>query len=443
MAGVPLLSRLRALAIDLGPLRRHRDFRLRTIASSVSGFGSVCTMIAVPIQLKRLTDSTVAVGLVGAAEFVPIVVVGLLGGAIADRFDRRTVVLWSELAALASTILLLWNAFLHRPQLWLIYVVAALAVSAGSMQRPSLDAMLPRYVPHADIPAASMLNSQSYGLAFVLGTIVGGVVASADVRWAYAIDVVSFALSLLVFLRMTPLPRLVQELVPGVRATLASVGEGVRYAAGRKDLLGTYLIDTIAMMTAMPTALFPFFAVVLHQPHAVGLLYAADSLGGLLAGAFSGWVVRVHRHGLAIILAAIGWGLSMLLAGLMPNLVLALVFLAGAGAADMVSGVFRATIWDQTIPDELRGRLAGIELLSYSIGPTLGNARAGLMAVRSVRFSISAGGALCVGGVALAGLLLPRFRRYDGRTDEHAVAERRRRAERDAAHADPIPDAST
>jgi MFS family permease len=307
-------------------------------------------------------------------------------------------------------------------------LVAALAVSAGSMQRPSLDAMLPRYVPHAEIPAASMLNSQSYGFAVIVGTVAGGVLASADIRLAYGLDVLSFALSLLVFLRMTPLPQLARAVTPGVRATLASVGEGVRYAAGRRDLLGTYLIDTIAMLTAMPTALFPFFAVVLHAPHAVGLLYAADSVGGLLAGALSGWVSRVHRHGLAVILAAIGWGAAMLLAGLMPNLVLVLLFLAAAGAADMVSGVFRGAIWDQTIPDELRGRLAGIELLSYSIGPTLGNARAGVMAVRSVRFSISAGGLLCVGGVAVAGALLPSFRRYDSRTDEHAVAERLRRA---------------
>ncbi len=433
MKGVPLLTRLRALAIDVGPLRRYRDFRLRTIAVSVSSFGSFFTMVAVPIQIKQLTNSTVAVGLVGAVEFVPIVVVGLLGGAIADRFDRRTVVLLSELAALACTTLLLANAVLVRPQLWLIYLVAAGAVAAGSMQRPSLDAMLPRYVPHEDIPAASMLNNQGWALANIGGTVLGGVLASYDVRLAYAVDVASFALSLLVFLRLTPLPRLGAELSPGVRATLASVAEGVRYAAGRKDLLGTYLVDTVAMTMAMPMALFPFFASVLHAPHAVGLLYAADSIGGLLAGVVSGWVRRVHRHGLAIVLAAGCWGAAMGLAGLMPNLVAALALLAVAGAADMVSGVFRGVIWDQTIPDDFRGRLAGIELLSYSIGPTLGNARAGFMAVRGVRFAISAGGLLCVAGVALTGALLPSFRHYDNRTDAFAVAERERRAAAAAA----------
>lgn len=416
------------MTIDLGPIRRHRDFRLRTIAASVSGFGAFFTMIAVPIQLKQLTNSTVAVGLVGAVEFFPIVVVGLLGGAIADRLDRRTVVLASECAALACTLILLVNACLARPQLWLIYLVAAGAASAGSMQRPSLDAMLPRYVPHAEIPAASMINSQAWGLANIAGTVLGGVLASVDVRLAYAVDVASFVLSLLVFLRLTPLPRLAQELTPGVRATVASVGEGIRYAAGRKDLLGTYLVDTIAMTMAMPMALFPFFAADLHAPHAVGLLYAADSVGALLAGVVSGWIRRVHRHGLAIIVAASCWGAAMGLAGLMPNLALVLVLLACAGAADMVSGTFRAVIWDQTIPDELRGRLAGIELLSYSIGPTLGNARAGFMAVRGVRFAISSGGLLCVLGVGAAAAGLPGFRRYDSRTDRFVQAERERRA---------------
>ncbi|HST47475.1 MFS transporter, partial [Jatrophihabitans sp.] len=210
-------ARLRSMTLDLSPLRRHRDFRLRTIAASVSSFGAFFTMIAVPIQIKQLTDSTVAVGLVGAAEFVPIVVVGLLGGAVADRFDRRTVVLVSELAALACTAALLGNALLARPQLWLIYLVAAGAVSADALQRPSLDAMLPRYVPHAEIPAASMVNNQAWGLANIAGTVLGGVLASVDIRLAYAVDLASFVVSLLVFLRLTPLPQTLAEVVPGVR----------------------------------------------------------------------------------------------------------------------------------------------------------------------------------------------------------------------------------
>jgi MFS family permease len=418
---------LRSVAIDLGPLRRYRDFRLRTIAASVSSFGAFFTMIAVPIQLKQLTDSTVAVGLVGAVELGPIIAVGLLGGAVADRFDRRKVVLISELGALACTLVLLANSLLPAPNLWVIYLVAAAAVSASAMQRPSLDAMLPRYVAHADIPSASMVNNQAWGLANIAGTVLGGVLASISVSLAYTVDAASFAVSLLVFLRLSPLPRSSGTVVPGVRATLSSVGEGVRYAVGRKDLLGTYVIDTVAMTTAMPMALFPFFAAELHAPHAVGLLYAADAVGALLAGVVSGWMRQVHRHGMAIMVAALCWGASIGLAGVMPNLPLALVALVCAGAADMVSGTFRGVMWNQTIPDELRGRLAGIELLSYSVGPALGNARAGFMAVHGVRFAIAGGGLLCVLGVGAAASRLPRFRSYDSRTDEFAFAEQQRR----------------
>jgi MFS family permease len=211
--------------------------------------------------------------------------------------------------------------------------------------------------------------------------------------------------------------------------SLRGIGEGIRYAISRRDLLGTYLVDIVAMAFAMPEAMYPFLADTLHHPHALGLLYSAGAVGGVLATLTSGWTARVHRHGLAIVLAALGWGGGMALAGVAPGLWLVLGCLALAGAADMISGVFRGTVWNQTIPDHLRGRLAGIELLSYSSGPTLGNARAGLMAqAGGVRFAIGAGGLLCVGGVALTAAVLPDFLRYDARTDASAVAERVRRA---------------
>ena len=222
------------MTIDLGPLRRYRDFRLRTIAATMSAFGAFFTMVAVPIQIKQLTGSTVAVGLVGAVEFVPIVVVGLFGGVIADRFDRRRVVIISECAAMACTLGLLANSLLPTPQLWLIYVVAAAAVSADAMQRPSLDAMLPRYVPHAEIPAASMINNQAWGLANILGTVAGGVLASSSVPLAYAVDLASFVLSLAGLPAAHPVAA--ERRRAGARGpgTLSSVAEGVRYAAGRR-----------------------------------------------------------------------------------------------------------------------------------------------------------------------------------------------------------------
>jgi MFS family permease len=231
--------------------------------------------------------------------------------------------------------------------------------------------------------------------------------------------------SLALFVRVSRVP----PTDAGQRVSAASVWEGLRYAAHRRDLLGTYLVDLVAMSFAMPQALYPFLADQLHHTRELGLLYSAGAVGGVLATLTSGWCARVHHHGRAIVLAATGWGAGMALAGIAPTFWLVLACLAVAGASDMISGVFRGTVWNQTIPDELRGRLAGIELLSYASGPTLGNARAGAMAsVGGVRFSIGVGGLACIAGVGAAAVLLPSFWRYDARTDPHAVAERRRRA---------------
>jgi MFS family permease len=211
---------------------------------------------------------------------------------------------------------------------------------------------------------------------------------------------------------------------------------GIRYAVGRRDLLGTYVIDMVAMFMAMPIVLFPAFAEqVLTQPKVLGLLYTAESVGTLLATVTSGWTTRFHHHGRAVVVASMCWGASIAVVGLAPNAWVALVFLMFAGAADMISGIFRSTIWNQTIPDELRGRLAGIEMLSYSLGPMGGSARAGLVAdLTSVRASIVSGGVLCVAGVAGTATWLRDFWRYDAQTDPHATRERDLRAARAAAH---------
>ena len=212
--------------------------------------------------------------------------------------------------------------------------------------------------------------------------------------------------------------------------SLTGIGEGVGYALRRRDLLGTYVVDIVAMLTAMPVVLFPALARdVFERPELLGLLYTAETVGALLATATSGWTSRVHHHGRAVVLAASAYGAMVMLAGLAPSMATAVLCFALAGAADMVSGVFRSTVWNQTIPDEMRGRLAGIEMLSYSLGPLGGQARAGLVAdAWSVRASIASGGAACVVGVAATALWLRDFWGYDDRTDVHAVREREARA---------------
>jgi MFS family permease len=404
-------------------LRRHRDFRIRTFSQAISALGSQITLITLLIQVKGLTSSTVAVGLVGATELIPILICGLVGGALADRYDKRRVVIASELVALASIGLLLTNSLLDHPSLWIIYPVAAISAGVGAIEGPSLDAMLPRYVPHEDLAAAGAVEGAVWVIAEIAGPAIGGVLATVDIPLAYGLDCVSFAISISMLLTLTPLPP-VQTVLAGWRSGFLELRDGFGYAASRKDLLGSYVVDTVAMTLAVPLALFPFFAGELHSTHAVGLLYAAESIGALIATLVSGRLTRIHLNGRAIAIAAGCWGGAICLAGLMPSLGLVVLMLIIAGAADMVSRTCRQTMWNQSIPPEFRGRMAGIELLSYSVGPTLGNARAGLMAAGGVRFSIAGGGALCVLGVSAVTAVMPAFRRYDSSTDPNALARK-------------------
>jgi MFS family permease len=239
----------------------------------------------------------------------------------------------------------------------------------------------------------------------------GGLIAAIGLPATYGFDVVTFAVSLgaLRLMRAVPPPP------DAERPSLRGIAEGFRYARGRPELLGTYGVDMVAMFFGMPNALFPALAVELGGGATLlGLLYAAPAVGALLATTTSGWVSRINRHGAAVCIAATGWGVGIVVVGLAPGVVLALVGLVVAGFADMVSGIFRGTIWNQTIPDRLRGRLAGIEQVSYSTGPLLGNVEAGVVAaVAGVRASIVSGGVLCIAGVAVAAALLPAFRRYE------------------------------
>jgi MFS family permease len=303
---------------------------------------------------------------------------------------------------------------------------------AQSLQRPSREALLPRTVRHDQLPAAVSLSSLGMELGVLVGPTIGGVLLStAGVAWAFAVDVVGLVVATFLFSRLRPYPPTGATTPPSI----AGIVEGVRYAVSRRDLLGTYVVDMVAMFLAVPVVLFPALADdVFRRPELLGLLYTAETVGSLIATATSGWTSRVHHHGRAVVLASMTWGASVALAGLAGSIWLALALLAVAGAADMVSGIFRGTVWHQTIPDDRRGRLAGIEMLSYSIGPLGGQARSGLVAdLTSVRTSIVSGGVLCVLGVAVTAAWLRDFWHYDARTDEHAVREREVRLARAAA----------
>jgi len=404
---------LRAVAVDYSLLRRRRDLRLLTVGYAVSLAGSEFTVVALTVQLYALTHSTVATGLLGLAEFVPIVALALVGGAMADAFDRRKLIWGAEAASLIVSIALVGNALLPHPSTVVLYVAAALFAGANAVLRPPLDALLPRLVDRDELKAATAINWAFVQMAAIGSPALAGVlIAASGVEWAYAVDVLSFGASLSAFAMLRTPPPPPDAEPPSLRGVI----EGVRYAVSRQDLIGSYVVDINAMFFGMPLALFPALAADYGGTAVVGFLFAAPGVGALAAMLTSGWSRHVHRHGRAIVLGASAWGLAIVGFGLAHELWLALVFLALAGAGDAISGIFRGVLWNETIPDRLRGRLAGVEMISWSSGPTLGNVEAGAAAkLIGLRPSVVLGGAICVAGSVVLAFALPKFWNYDSR----------------------------
>ena len=398
--------------IDFTPLRASIDYRRLFVGQFVSGFGSAISYVVLPLQMYQLTRSSFAVGMLGVAEFVPMLLAGFVGGALADYVDRRRLILLAELGLTLCCTGLVINAMLLRPTVWALYLVAALFAALNGIHRPAHEAMMPRLVDAHHLPAVAALSSLRFNITFIAGPALAGIIAaSLGAATAFAIDAATFIVSIVTILMIRP----VSVPVDADRPSLAAIGQGLKYARSRQELLGTYLIDLNAMFFGMPMALFPALAESFGGA-SVGFFYAMPAVGSLIVSSTSGWTARVYRHGLAVTLAATVWGAAIVGFGLANRLWLALVFLALAGAADMISGLFRMTMWNQTIPDHLRGRLAGLEQISYTTGPYLGNAEAGLVAsLFGLRASVVSGGAICILGSGLLALLLPKFLAYDGR----------------------------
>ena len=402
-----LISRI---AVDLTPLKTNRNFRNLWLSSLITKFGSMITYVAAPYQIKELTGSFIAVGLLGFIQIIPLIVFGLYGGSIADKYDRRKVVLWCEAGFLLLSLILAINSIVDKPSIWIIYLVAMLMSSLDGIQRPSLTSLVPRLVPRKQLPAASALESFTHNAGFLVGTSVGGLlVVTLGISWAYFIDVLTYLVSG-IFLLLLPA---VSPNAVSASAHLRSIIEGANYAWSRKDLLGTYLIDTVAMIFAFPNALFPFLADYFESPQALGLLYSASAVGSILATTTSGWVKNISRHGMAVVYAAAIWGVGIAIVGLADSLTIAIIGLIIAGAGDTISGLFRSLIWNTSIPDEIRGRMAGIELLSYSVGPQLGQLRASFSAnYFGLQRALLSGGLLCTLSVIALAQTLPALRNY-------------------------------
>ncbi|MDY0744114.1 MFS transporter [Paucibacter sp. R3-3] len=402
------------MILDIGPLRHNAAFRRLFASQFISGLGTMVSYVAVPWQLYELTHSNAQVGLLGLVQLLPVLACGLLGGAVADRVDRKRLLMVSEALMALCLLGLLLNTLSGSPSIGAIYALVAVLQGASGFHRPALEALTQKLARPEEFAAVAALSSVRGTVGMVAGPALAGLLLA---RWgavgAYVFDFCTF-LAALFFIARIPREAIGTPQTSGERPhLLADLAAGLRFAWARPELMGTYIVDIVAMAFAFPVALFPAMAAAQGRTEAVGWLLSAMAVGALVIGLFSGWTGRVTRYGRAVVIAATVWALGIVALGFAPSLATGLVCLAIAGAADMVSGVFRGTIWNQTVPNALRGRLAGIEMISYLTGPLVGNARAGFMAdAWGVSASIWAGGLICLASLIVTGLALPRFWAY-------------------------------
>ncbi|HEY6593727.1 MAG TPA: MFS transporter [Asanoa sp.] len=409
-----MIGRLKRWAIDVRPLRVP-SFRRLWLGNGVSMFGYQFTAVAVPVEMFALTRDSLWVGLLGVAALVPLLGFGLWGGALADALDRRRLLIGSSMLMWLSTLGFLGHTLLRIDSPVALLLLTAVQASAFAISSPTRSAITPRIVPQEWVPAANTLNFTTAQGALVLGPLtVGLVLAVFSLRVAlpiaYAIDALLFTVSLWATLKLPALPPTGEA----ARAGLRSIVEGFRYLAGAPVLLLSFAIDIIAMTVAMPRALFPEVADERFPGGAaVGWLFAAIAIGSVLGGLTSGWISRVRRQGLALVGAVVAWGVLVALAGLAHRLWLIVVLLALAGAADLVSAVFRQSILLVYAPDRMRGRLQGVMTVVVAGGPRLGDLRAGAMAAAvGVGLSWVGGGFGAAVLAVLLALTFPALVRY-------------------------------
>ena len=366
--------------------------------------------MAVPYQVYELTKSNALVGALGIAQFVPVVIFGLLGGTYADRMNRRKLILVCEFIMALCIGLLLLNSLRIQPSVPAIFILVAIMQAVTGFHRPSMEALTQKMVEPRDYAAIGALGSFRFSVSAIGGPLLGGIIIAAfGLKSAYLFDLISFIAALICVAMMSRVP----NPEPTERSPLVDAKAGIKFAFSKPELIGTYVIDIVAMIFAFPVALFPAMAEQWGGAHAAGVLFSAMAIGSLIATLFSGWSGRVKHHGRVVVIAAALWGVFIIGAGVADTLWLAVLFLILAGGFDMISGLFRGIIWNHSVPNEMRGRLSGIEMISYMTGPLLGNARAGWVAAHSsVSLSLWTGGLICVLGVIITSLMLPKFWSY-------------------------------
>jgi MFS family permease len=400
----------RRLFIDLTPLRRSRDLRILVLGELISVLGTQLTTVAVPYQVYQLTHSSLDVGLVSMTQLLPLVAGSLLGGSVVDALDRRRLLMLAQLLMACCSAGLAVNADLGT-SLWPLFVLPALAAGFSGLDNAGRSAIVPNLVRRSEVPTANAIFQSLFQFGLVVGPAVAGLLlAGAGVRFVYWVDVASFAVTLFTVFLISP-QRATGETQhrPGLR----SIIEGLSFVRGRQAIQGAYLIDINAMVFGMPRALFPALAFTLFGGGArtLGFLYSAPGAGALVGALTTGWVSRIRRQGLAVIVAVITWGIAITFFGLVPWLPGALALLAVAGWADVISAVFRSTIIQLTVPDALRGRLSGLQTAVVAGGPRVGDLESGAVAAAfGDTVSVVSGGLACIAGALVLARLLPGFR---------------------------------
>jgi MFS family permease len=409
------LGRLRGHGIDLSPLKISADFRRLFAGQAISEFGTQITFVAVPFQVYDLTDSTAMLGLLALTEVLPLVVLPIVGGAIADAVERRRFLMIAQGATALLSVALAANAFLPDPQVWVLFVFSFLSAAAYSLYSPAFRAWPARLLTPDLFTSSLALEVVYYQSAALVGPVLAGVLIYAyGVGWVYVVDAASYLAVILALRGMRPSA---ERLSIG----WSSIREGLRFLRGKQVLQGTFYIDLIAMIFGIPVVLYPAFTrdVLGGTPVELGFLYAAEALGALLVALLSGRAKHVRRQGLVTIVACMCWGLGIIGFGLAPTLLFAILFLMLASASDMVSGLYRDTILKTVTPDEMRGRMEGVSLSVVGTGPSIGNAEAGFLAsLTTIRTSIVSGGIACIIGAGILAFALPRYRRYDASQPE-------------------------
>lgn len=418
--------RLPRIHTDLTALRESRELRSLVLGNVVSGIGTQASLVALPYQVYVQTKSPLLTGLLGAAELVPLIVMALLGGALADRLDRRRLLLVDQVGLVLVSASLCVAALAGEPPIWLLYVLAGLLAGFGAVQNVARTAIVPNLVAPSNLRSALAVTFGLYQLTMVVGPGLGGLLISAGgVQLAYAIDALSCAAMVIGVLRISPQPPIRKEHEPDV-GIRRSIADGLRFVGRNKALLGSFAIDLNAMAFGMPRALFAVLSVSVFHTGAsgTGLLFASVSAGATVAALTTRWLEHVRRLGLIVIGAVIVWGLAIAAAAVVPNLWFAAAMLAIAGAADSISAVCRNVINQTVTPDALRGRMSSIFSLVVTSGPRIGDIEAGTVAsLTSARISMATGGLACIAGVGLIVLLFPQLAAFDLERAEAAFAE--------------------